>query len=246
VTRLQTTLYYSLAKRAINIQTQFEGTSMKCRHCLVEFHDNERSIVIGEDADGGWAVLQFNCPACKRMNLFLANGTLVQAGPAYYKMNTVVSAFPIRPKGSSRSPCPPEVPAPLAEDYAEACIILLDSPKASAALSRRCLQNLLRQAAKVKPGDLFDEIQQVVNSGHLPTHLMQVIDAVRQIGNFAAHPAKSQSTGEIVPVEPHEAEWNLDVLEALFDFYYVQPAVIVKKRAALNAKLQDAGKKPMK
>jgi len=57
---------------------------------------------------------------------------------------------------------------------------------------------------------------------------------------------KSQGTGQIVPVEPAEAEWNLDVLEALFDFYYVQPAVVAKKRAALDAKLKDAGKKPMK
>jgi hypothetical protein len=57
---------------------------------------------------------------------------------------------------------------------------------------------------------------------------------------------KSQSTGEILPVEPHEAEWNLDVLEALFDFFYVQPAIIAKKKTQLNAKLQDAGKPPMK
>ncbi len=57
---------------------------------------------------------------------------------------------------------------------------------------------------------------------------------------------KSTSTGEILPVEPGEAEWNLDVLEALFDFYYVQVAVAAKKKAALNAKLADAGKPPMK
>ncbi len=39
------------------------------------------------------------------------------------------------------------------------------------------------------------------------------IDAVRVIGNFAAHPIKSKSTGEIVDVEPGEAEWNLNTLE---------------------------------
>jgi hypothetical protein len=73
-----------------------------------------------------------------------------------------------------------------------------------------------------------------------------VIDAVRNTGNFAAHPNKSKSTGEIVPVEPQEAEWNLDVLEALFDFYYVQPAKVAERRAALDQKLADAGKPPMK
>ena len=66
------------------------------------------------------------------------------------------------------------------------------------------------------------------------------------IGNFAAHPIKSNSTGEIVEVEIGEAEWLLDVLELLFDFYFVQPAITKAKREALNQKLLDAGKPPMK
>ena len=37
----------------------------------------------------------------------------------------------------------------------EACLVLPDSPKASVALSRRCLQHILREAAKVKHGDLY-------------------------------------------------------------------------------------------
>ena len=47
-------------------------------------------------------------------------------------------------------------------------------------------------------------------------------------------------------VEPGEAEWLLDVLEGLFDFYFVQPAILAKKRQALNRKLQEAGTPPMK
>ena len=58
----------------------------------------------------------------------------------------------------------------------------------------------------------------------LPSHIADSLDAVRNIGNFAAHPAKSQATGEVVPVEPGEAEWTLDTLEELFDFYFVSPA----------------------
>jgi hypothetical protein len=103
------------------------------------------------------------------------------------------------------------VPEKFAEDYREACLVFSDSPKASAALSRRCLQNLLREAAKVKPGNLADEIQQVLDSGKLPSWIAESIDAVRNSGNFAAHPLKSSATGEVLPVEPGEAEWNLDV-----------------------------------
>ena len=72
------------------------------------------------------------------------------------------------------------------------------------------------------------------------------MDAVRHIGNFAAHPIKSTNTGEILPVESGEAEWNLDVLEGLFDFYFVAPAKLQNRKDQLNAKLKEAGKQPMK
>ncbi|NOT04738.1 MAG: DUF4145 domain-containing protein [Anaerolineales bacterium] len=181
------------------------------------------------------------------MNLYLVNGNAgnSQSGLVIIE-NTIKSVIAIRPFGSNRPPCPQEVPESIALDYREACLVFPFSSKASAALSRRCLQNLLRDAAKVKPSDLSKEIQEVIDSGKLPSQLGDSIDAIRNIGNFAAHPIKGKSTGEIVDVEPEEAEWNLDVLESLFDFYYVQPAKVVKKREALNAKLSEAGKPPMK
>jgi hypothetical protein len=107
-------------------------------------------------------------------------------------------------------------------------------------------RNLLRDFVKVKPGNLADEIQQVIDSGKLPSDLSESIDAIRNVGNFAAHPLKSQNSGAILDVEPNEAEWTLDVLEELFDFYFVRPAQLKKKKAALDQKLKDAGKPPMK
>jgi hypothetical protein len=152
----------------------------------------------------------------------------------------------VRPKASTRPKCAKEVPKAIAEDYNEACLVLADSPKASAALSRRCLQHVLREAAKVKPDDLAKEIQQVLDSGTLRSEVAEGLDMVRATGNFAAHPIKSKQTGEIMPVEPGEAEWNLDVLESLFDFYFVQPTILKVKKDALNKKLQEAGKPPLK
>jgi hypothetical protein len=35
------------------------------------------------------------------------------------------------------------------------------------------------------------------------------------------------------------------VLESLFDFYFVQPAIAAKRKADLNKKLKDAGKPPI-
>lgn len=150
------------------------------------------------------------------------------------------------PKAPTRPAPPSQVPSEFAEDYIEAALVIIESPKASAALSRRCLQHILREKAAVKHSDLAKEIDQVISGNSLPSYLAEAIDAVRNIGNFAAHPIKSTSSGEVVPVEPGEAEWNLDVLEGLFDFYFVQPELLKNRRATLNAKLASAGKPPVK
>ena len=153
----------------------------------------------------------------------------------------VVFEFLAYPRYVSR-PIPSEVPSPYRDDFSEACKVLADSPKASAALSRRCLQALLKDKAGTKKRDLADQIDEVIQSGNVPPHVQGELDAVRVIGNFAAHPTKSTATGEIIDVEPGEAEWNLDVLESLFEFYFVQPALTASRTAALNVKLKAASK----
>jgi hypothetical protein len=150
------------------------------------------------------------------------------------------------PRTSGRPPAPAEVPPEYARDYNEACLVLNDSPKASAALSRRCLQNLIHDAAGITRGTLDAEIQALIDSHALPSYLADQIDGVRVHGNFAAHPIKSKITGQIMDVEPGEAEWLLDTLEGLFDFYFVVPAKVQQRRAATNAKLDEARKPPMK
>ena len=221
---------------------------MKCPHCAVKNHAEAQWVPLKEDSEGQWGIEQYLCPnpVCNKMIFYLVMGSYkVDYRGSLIGFDEIQKRFLVHPKGSNRPPVPPQVPQKSADDYVEACIVLPDSPKASAALSRRCLQNLLREVAKVKPGNLADEIQQVIDS-RIPSYLVEVIDAVRNIGNFAAHPFKSEKSGEILPVEPTEAEWNLDVLEALFDFYFVQPDVVRKKRAALDQKLKEVGKKPMK
>lgn len=149
----------------------------------------------------------------------------------------------IYPVGSLRPPCPIEVPPSISQDYIEACLVEPYSKKASAALARRCLQNMLRDNG-IQKGDLSKEIDEAMEK--LPSALAEAIDAIRQIGNFAAHPMKSTSTGEIVDVEDEEAGWALDVLENLFDHYYVQPAVLQRKIDNVNKKLKDIGKPLLK
>ncbi len=222
---------------------------MKCPHCAVEVNPNYNEEYIGRDSDGYWSIESMNCPNknCQKLIIRLASGEK----RTNHHMNIIgtykrTSDEFIRPLTSTRPPIPTEVEPQFIGDYKEACLIQTLSPKASAALSRRCLQSILREKAGIKKGDLAKEIDQIIASNSLPSHLSKSIDAVRQIGNFAAHPIKSTSTGEIVEVEEGEAEWLLDVIESLFDFYFVQPAVLQAKKDALNQKLIDAGKPPMK
>ncbi len=122
-------------------------------------------------------------------------------------------------------------------------MVIADSPKASAALSRRCLQHILREKARVQhPDSLAVAIKEIVNGNSLPTDLAECLDAVRNIGNFAAHPNKGINTGEIMEVEPGEAEWCLEVIEMLFDHYFVRPTRIRGRALALNDKLIEMGK----
>jgi len=107
------------------------------------------------------------------------------------------------------------------------------------------LQHVLLDKAGVKKGNLSDQIDEVL-AQPLPSELSKIIDLVRQTGNLAAHPIKSQRTGEIVDVEPQEAECNIEVLEMLFDYYYEQPRRMEERRKQLNEKLAEAGRPPMK
>jgi hypothetical protein len=227
---------------------------MKCPHCAESFFDEPERRAIGTDAGGFWNIVITPCPACKKFILQLESQALLPG----YKIDLPVLSPPtehfrfdsanlqmVRPKVSARAPCPPQVPDDIKKDYEKAALVLADSPEASAALSRRCLQHVLDDKG-FKSKNLIDQINLVLKNGKLPTQIAENIDAIRNIGNFGAHPQKSLVAAELLPVEPEEAEWNLDVLESLFDVFYVQPDMAKQKRDALNQKLKSAGKPPMK
>lgn len=214
---------------------------MKCPHCLDSFFESWTEISLGQDSDAYWTLNKTTCPSCNKLILKLIRQ--VAAGGRYWK--NVGEVF-VKPIGMARSPLPKEIPEKYSKAYVQASNVLPISPEASAAISRKCLQTLLRDEVKVTQGDLSREIQEVIDSGKLPTSLAESIDAIRNIGNFASHPIKSTNSGEIVEVESGESEWLLDVLEELFDHYLVKPIIIKAKKDALNQKLNDVGKPPMK
>jgi hypothetical protein len=157
----------------------------------------------------------------------------------------------VYPIGASRGPISPEVPSEIADEYVEACNVLPISAKASAALSRRCLQNILHSKGyKIGSGDLAKEIDLLLNEADskkaIPLRLHTTIDLIRNFGNFSAHPIDDKTTLQIIEVEDHEAESCLDILEECFEHFYVGPAAAKARKLALDAKLAAAKKPPSK
>ena len=183
-----------------------------------------------------WRVNMMTCPECKQRIIKLLNRTR----PLDYLI------FPKFPK---RAPIPKEVPKNISEDYIEACNVLNISPKASAALSRRCLQHILSNHG-YKGRNLAKQVDAVLAETDakkaLSPALTDTIDAIRNFGNFSAHPIDDVTTNQIIPVEEYEAEFCLEIIEEMFDHFYVRPALAAKRKAALNAKLAAGGKPPAK
>lgn len=140
---------------------------------------------------------------------------------------------------------PNEVDEPFAQEFREAAATLGISPKASAALSRRLLQHLLREKGGVNPSNLVAEIEEMRSKNVLPATLSDDLDSVRHVGNFAAHPIKDKETEAVAEVEAGEAEWLLELLQDLLDAFFVAPAKRQVRRDALNKKLESAGKQPL-
>jgi Domain of unknown function (DUF4145) len=127
------------------------------------------------------------------------------------------TTWALRPQGSFRS-FPHYVPTAILDDYREACLIRDLSPKASATLSRRCLQGMIRDFWQIRRNRLVDEIKEL--QSRVDAKTWQAIDAVRKIGNVGAHMEKD--IGVIVDVEPNEASLLISLIEGLIAEWYVE------------------------
>lgn len=222
---------------------------MRCPHCNTTVHINwsetDAYIVDESKTDDGAAIFHGLCPSCYGLIVKLCYGPTGQGQFNQLVLLKNTKEEIIYPEYYVR-PIEPEVPVDHKNDYREACAVLNISPKASAAISRRILQKILREEYNINKNTLAQEIDEFITLQGVPAHLSTAIDAVRNIGNFAAHPMKDTNTGQIIEVEPGEAEWLLDVLESLFDFTFVQPKRLTEQKQKLNEKLKSIGKPPMK
>ena len=110
------------------------------------------------------------------------------------------------------------MPEAIRNDYEEACTIVTLSPKASATLSRRCLQGMIRDFFKVSKKSLFEEIDAIKDK--IPAQQWAVLDGVRRIGNIGAHMEKDINL--IVNIDPSEAEKLIKLIELLLQQWYIE------------------------
>ncbi|MDO8433833.1 MAG: DUF4145 domain-containing protein [Candidatus Binatus sp.] len=137
----------------------------------------------------------------------------------------------------------PLVQDPFRRDYLEAASILGDSPRMSAILSRRILADLLAAFAGRTEYKLEDRIDNFIADTQFPSNLKDNLHHLREIGNFGAHTKKDKATGEIIDVDREEAEWTLEVVDGLFDYFIVSPEKDKERRAKWDAKRGSTGAK---
>jgi len=159
----------------------------------------------------------FQCPYCS-MVMTVSNDTASCRCPSFdrdadfnpqnYDSSTIKLAF---------FKCPNYIPEAIRNDYQEACAIINLSPKASATLSRRCLQGMIRDFWDIKESNLAQAIEKL--EGKIPAPQWKVIDGVRRIGNIGAHMEKDINL--IVDIEPDEAQKLIKLIEHLLEQWYI-------------------------
>jgi hypothetical protein len=125
-------------------------------------------------------------------------------------------AWRLIPSSAAR-PLPNYIPTAIVADYTEACLIASLSPKASATLSRRCLQGMIRDFWGANEKTLFAEITAI--KFRMDPETWAAIDALRRVGNIGAH--MEADINVIIDVDPDEAQQLIGLLEMLIDEWYV-------------------------
>jgi len=143
-----------------------------------------------------------------------------------------IQSWQLKPQ-SSAIPQPDYIPEQIKNDYEEACAIFSLSPKASATLSRRCLQGMIRDFCGIQKNRLVDEIDELKKQNKVNSTTMASIDAIRSIGNIGAHMEKDVNT--IIDIDEEEAAILIKLLEDLFQDWYIDR----HEREERNMKIQQ-------
>lgn len=154
-------------------------------------------------------------PDCKEYSLSASLHDRALEGTAY-KTKLSKMRWQLIPAAETKV-FPDYIPTPIIGDYKEACLIRDLSPKASATLSRRCLQGMIRDFWGISKSRLVDEVEALEEKVDPVT--WSAIDAVRKIGNIGAHMEKDINI--IIDVDAEEASLLIGLIETLINDWYI-------------------------
>jgi|ERR1700736_372118 len=192
---------------------------------------------LSPDTGFGWILWVTFCPneACKQTELTLdLYSTKRLPGGNQYDIDEPIRRWNLLPESAAK-PFPDYIPQAILDDYREACLIASLSPKASATLSRRCLQGMIRNFWGISKGRLKDEIDALEEKVDATT--WKAVDAVRQIGNVGAH--MKADVNVIVDVDPKEADLLIRLIETLLAEWYVARDEREQRMAKISAAAED-------
>jgi hypothetical protein len=149
----------------------------------------------------------------------------------------------VRPQAANRS-VDRLVPEPFRADYLEAARLLEVSPRMSAVMSRRILADVLEKYDGQTDFNLESRIEKFASNKEHPSQLRENLHHFREVANFGAHTQRDDQA-EIIDVAEGEAEWTLDLLDRLFDYFIVTPERDRRMRESMDEKIQRAGRKPI-
>jgi hypothetical protein len=177
-------------------------------------------------------------PDCNEIVSSIELETVEHPHAPAHRITGVLHSWQLLPSSYGKQQ-PEFIPAPITQDYYEACAIRDLSPKASATLSRRCLQGMIRDFCGISKRRLIDEIRELKSQndkGTAPSGVTAesiiAIDHVREIGNIGAH--MEADINVIVDVDQEEAQQLIRLIELLFAEWYVAKENRRKRLLALG------------
>jgi len=154
-------------------------------------------------------LVQFSlCPSCNKYSINISGlGSDMKGQSVNFVPSSLAKQFPNY------------IPQSIRNDYEESYKIVNLSPKASATLSRRCLQGIIRDYWKIfNKRSLYEEIEAIKDK--VDPQVKGDLDSVRKIGNIGAH--MERDINLIIDIDPNEAERLIKLNEYLIEQWYIK------------------------
>lgn len=172
------------------------------------FNRDNESLSFAKHDESALCISFYKCPKCRNYSIFVKG-----IGDKTRNIDSI-----IQPRSSAKQ-FPDYVPEQIRNDYEEAYLISRLSPKASATLSRRCIQGMIHHKWKITLKNLNQEISALKDK--IEPSLWSAIDSLRQLGNIGAHMESDVNT--IVDIDPDETQKLISLVEILIKEWYIVP-----------------------